>query len=424
MAKAEIKFRRAERDTKPYKIADEGGLYLLVHPNGSKYWRMRLFVKGRERLLSFGLYPAMTLEMARAARNEVRARVGRGDAPIAAKNDVNTSPSQTVTTFENVAREWHARFSNQWSAKHAQKLLRRLEMHAFPYIGLMPISAVAASDVRTIVERVVLAGTLDTAHGTRIVTGQVLRYGIAMGHAVSDPTSALRGIIPGHTRVHVGALTDPKKVGTLIQRIRGGTCAPVIRYAMLISALTFQRPGNIRLMEWSELDFENAMWSIPSRKMKRSKHEKVNGQPHLVPLSKQAIGVFRDLKSSPLTISPLCFPGPRISLRPMSDNTVNAALRSLGYSKEEMTAHGFRAMARTLLDEQLEEPHHLIEAQLDHKVADSLGRAYNRTSHIQQRAAMMQRWADYLDALASSAPALPGTSLRTSRRSSSVGMAD
>ena len=424
MAKAEIKFRRAGSATKPYKIADERGLYMLVHPNGSKYWRMRLFSKGAERLLSLGSYPAVTLEMARAARNEVRARVVRGEPPIPEKHDDNSSRSKAATTFEDVARGWHSRFLNQWSTKHGQKLLRRLEMHVFPYVGSRPISAVVASDIRTIVERVASAGTLDTAHGTRIVTGQVLRYAIAMGHEVSDPTPALRGIIPGHTRVHAGALTDPNAVGALIQRIRTGTCAPAIRYAMLISALTFQRPGNIRMMEWSELDLEHAIWSIPSRKMKRSKQEKVNGQPHLVPLSKQAVAIFCELKASPFTSSLLCFPSPRISVRPMSDNTINAALRSLGYSKEEMTAHGFRATARTLLDEQLEEAHHLIEAQLDHKVADSLGRAYNRTSHIQQRAAMMQRWADYLDSLASSVPASARTSLRKSSSSSRVALAD
>jgi integrase len=412
VAKADMKFRRAESASKPYKISDEGGLFLLVHSNGSKYWRMRIFVDGRERLLSFGVYPAVSLELARAKRNNVNERVARGESPLEEKTVQPLPPAQAITTFEGVARAWHDRFVGQWSKKHGEKLLRRLEMHVFPHIGGTPISSVTASDVRAIVERVALAGTLDTAHGTRIVTGQVFRYAIAMGHTLSDPTSALRGIIPGHTRVHVGALTDPKAVGLLMQRIRASTCAPVIRYVMLISALTFQRPGNVRLMEWSELDIEQSMWTIPSVKVKRSKHEKTNGQPHLVPLSKQAVAIFRLLKASPYAVSPLCFPGPRISLRPLSDNTVNAALRSLGYSRAQMTAHGFRAMARTLLDEQLEMPLHLIEAQLAHKVADPLGRAYNRTSHIQQRVAMMQKWADYLDELAASTPLVLGTTLR------------
>ena len=399
--------RKAKPTERTYRLYDRDGLYLEITAAGGKYWRLKYRLAGKEKRAALGVYPVVTLAAAREATLIAREHVAVGVDPIAARKaekhlEVGADP------FEVIAREWHAKFSPDWSETHGRKLLRRLELHVFPAIGTKPIAQLASADVLALIRPPESRGDMEIAHGIRIVVGQVCRYAVATARAANDPTPALRGAIKPMTVKHAATRTDPREVGALIRSIRDYNGGAVVRAALVLSALTFQRPGNVRMMEWAELDLDAGMWAIPSAKMKRKKEEKENGVPHLVPLCSQAVDALR--KIQPLTgHGRYAFPGERTHDRPMSENTVTAALRSLGYSNEQMTAHGFRAMARTLLDEVLEEPIHVIEAQLAHKVRDALGNAYNRTSHIEQRRKMMQRWADYLDAIAEGGNVIPFT---------------
>lgn len=390
--------RKAKSTEKTYRLYDRDGLYLEVTPAGGKYWRLKYRLAGKEKRAALGVYPAVSLATARDATTKAREQVKSGVDPVAARK-VEKQALAGVDSFEAVAREWHAKFSPGWSATHARKLVRRLELHVFPFIGSDPIVELAPAAVLRVMLKAEARGDMETAHGIRIVVGQVCRYAVSTGRAVNDPTPALRGAIKPNETKHMAAITNPKDVGALIRSIRDYNGGPVVRAALKASAWTFQRPGNVRMMEWTELDLDGAMWAIPSAKMKRVKKDKENGAPHIVPLCTQAVEELRKLH--PITgHGRYVYPGERTHDRPISENTITAALRSLGYSGEQMTAHGFRAMARTLLDEVMEEPIHVIEAQLAHKVRDALGNAYNRTSHIEQRRGMMQRWADYLDKLA------------------------
>jgi len=401
----DTKVRKAKSTEKTYRLYDRDGLYLEVTAAGGKYWRLKYRLAGKEKRAALGVYPAVTLAAAREATLIARQHVATGADPIAARN-ADKQAATALDPFEAIAREWHAKFSPGWSETHGRKLLRRLELHVFPVIGTKPIAQLASADVLALIRVPEERGDMEIAHGIRIVVGQVCRYAVATARAGNDPTPALRGAIKPMTVKHAATRTDPREVGALIRAIRDYNGGPVVRTALVVSALTFQRPGNVRMMEWTELDLDAGMWAIPSAKMKRKKEDKERGVPHLVPLCSQAVDALR--KIQPVTgHGRYVFPGERTHDRPMSENTVTAALRSLGYSNEQMTAHGFRAMARTLLDEILEEPIHVIEAQLAHKVRDALGNAYNRTSHIEQRRKMMQRWADYLDALAIGGNVIP-----------------
>ena len=397
--------RKAKPTEKTYRLYDRDGLYLEVTAAGGKYWRLKYRLAGKEKRAALGVYPTVTLAAAREATLIAREHVASGADPIAARK-ADKQATAVVDPFETIAREWHAQFSPRWSETHANKLLRRLEIHVFPSIGNKPIAQLTSAEVLALIRTPEERGELETAHGLRIVIGQVCRYAVATSRATNDPTPALRGALKANTNKHLGAVIAPKDAGALIRAIRDYNGGPVVRTALVLSALTFQRPGNVRMMEWTELDLDAGMWAIPSAKMKRKKKDKENGVAHLVPLCAQAVEALRTVQA--LTgHGRYVFPGERTHDRPMSENTVTAALRSLGYSKEQMTAHGFRATARTLLDEVLEEPIHVIEAQLAHKVRDALGNAYNRTSHIEQRRGMMQRWADYLDAIAAGGNVLP-----------------
>ena len=402
----DIKFRNAKPLERPYKLSDELGMYLLVTPSGGRYWRFKYRVGGTEKLMALGVYPEVPLETARTRRDVARGQLAHGIDPMVAKLEESNAEHaadlevavKAANSFENIAREWHEKFSPAWSATHGIKLMRRLELHVFPCFGSKAIADLKPSDVLAAMRKPEARDELETAHGIRVVVGQICRYAVATGRASNDPTPALRGAIKANKNTHMGAATTPKHAAVLMRAIDGYEGSFSVRAALMLAALTFQRPGNIRMMEWSELDLGTATWTIPSAKMKRVKQDKENGLPHIVPLSTQACKILEELM--PFTgHSQYCFPGERTVIRPISDNTLNAALRTLGFAKEEATAHGFRAMARTLLDEVLEAPVHIIEAQLAHKVRDLLGTAYNRTSHIAQRRKMMQQWADYLDNL-------------------------
>ena len=350
--------------------------------------------------MALGVYDSVSLVTAREKTTKARKQLVNGvDPGELRKSGKQAEESAINDSFEAVAREWHAKFSPDWLATHANKLIRRLEMHAFPFICGKAISDVSAADVLALLQKPESRGELETAHGVRVVVGQVCRYAVATGRASNDPTPTLRGAIKPHPNKHMASVTSDAEVGLLMRAIDQYNGGPIVRTALILSALTFQRPGNVRMMEWSEVDLVAGMWTIPSAKMKRVKEDKENGLPHLVPLASQAVSALTKLASF-TGHGRLVFPGERSHDRPISENTVNVALRSMGYSKDQASAHGFRATARTILDEVLQEPIHVIEAQLAHKVRDALGNAYNRTTHIAQRRAMMQRWADYLDAAA------------------------
>jgi integrase len=397
---SDVAIKTAKPADKAYRLYDRDGLYIEIAPSGGKYWRLKYRFDGKEKRLALGVYPAVKLGQAREQTIKARELLATDIDPSQHRRaEKHTEAYGGINSFEAVAREWHAKFSPDWSSTHANKLIRRLEMHAFPFIGSKALRDISAMDVLALLQKPEACGQLETAHGIRVVVGQVCRYAVATGRATADPTPMLRGAIKAHRNKHMASVTTEAGVAKMMRAIDQYNGGPIVSTALLVSALTFQRPGNIRMMEWAELDLGAGMWTIPSEKMKRVKADKLNGAPHLVPLAAQCVIALRNLH--PITgHTRLVFPGERSHDRPISENTINVALRTMGYSKDEATAHGFRAMARTLLDEILEEPIHVIEAQLAHKVRDALGNAYNRTSHIEQRKKMMQRWADYLDKIA------------------------
>lgn len=399
--------RNAAPREKPYRLADGGGLYLEVAPAGGKYWRLKYRFGGKEKRLALGVYPTVTLAEARSKRDEAKKRISDGVDPGEAKKaEKRTSRLNAENSFEAVAREWHAKYAPTWSGAHGDRILRRLEVDAFPWIGGKPVAELAPPDVLDVVRRVERRSALETAHRLRDNIGQAMRYAVATGRAARDITADLRDALPPVQKRHFAALTDPAKVAELLRAIDGYSGTLPVSCALRLAPMLFQRPGELRNAGWAEFDLDDGTWEIPSERMKRTKQHKAAGGAHIVPLPAQAVAILRELQ--PLTGNGrFLFPSVRTQDRPMSDNTINAALRRLGYDAETMTGHGFRAMARTILDEVLAVPAAIIEAQMAHAVKDPLGRAYNRTAHLPQRREMMQRWADYLDELKHGAKVLP-----------------
>ena len=297
-----------------------------------------------------------------------------------------------------MARELHATKAGGWSAHHGTQWLRTLEKDAFPWLGSLPLVDVSAPVVLTALRRVEKRGTIRSAHDLREYVGQVFRYGIATARCATNPAGDLRGALKPYTERHMAAVLEPDEAGELLRAIDAYSGQPATRAALVLSALLFQRPGNIREMEWCELDTEAALWTIPAAKMKRTAAAKLNGRPHLVPLAPQALAILAELR--PVSgHGQYVFPSLLTGERPMSENTIRAALRRMGYSNDEMTAHGFRAMARTMMVEKLNVTPDVIEAQLAHGKSGPLGMAYDRAEYMEQRRAMMKLWADYLDRL-------------------------
>ena len=322
------------------------------------------------------------------AREQVAAGIDPGEARKAQKAAQTES---AANSFEVIAREWHNRFSPTWTEMYAERVLDRLQRDAFPWIGARPFAEIKAPDVLAVLRRVESRGALESAHRLRTIIGQVFRYAVATGRTERDPTGDLKGALPPKNRTHFASMTDPKEVAPLLRAIDGYEGSFVVKCAMRLAPLVFVRPGELRQAEWSEFDLDAGEWNIPAEKMKMN-------SAHLVPLSRQAVDILKELQ--PLTgASRYVFPSGRTFARPMSENAVLAALRRMGYSKEEMTGHGFRAMARTILDEVLQVRPDFIEHQLAHAVKDPNGRAYNRTAHLAERRKMMQLWSDYLDGL-------------------------
>lgn len=400
--------RHTKPADKPLRLYDERGLYLEVSPKGGKWWRLKYSFAGKQRLLSLGTYPDTGLKAVREKRDQARRMLAQGIDPSAARKAKQASRTEIVANgFEAVAREWHATVHlAQVSGGHAARTLIRLEQDVFPWLGGLPVGEIKAPMLLQTMRRIEARGAIETAHRALQACGQVFRYAIATGRAERDPTPDLRGALKPVLVKHMAAITDPKRVGDLLRAIEAYKGMPITRAALQLAPLVFVRPGELRKAEWSEFDLDAKQWRIPAARMKRTKQEKLSGSDHVVPLSRQAMAVLRELH--PLSgHGRYLFPSPRTGERPMSDNGVLAALRRMGFPKDEMTGHGFRAMARTLLAERLNVDEAVIEAQLAHAVRDSLGRAYNRTEFVEQRRRMLQTWADYLDKLREGAEVIP-----------------
>lgn len=379
-----------ETTGKPYAMRDEKGLYLEVRPNGGKWWRYAYRFQGREQLISLGVYPDVSLKRARERLAEARQLLADGVNPSAHRKATKAATAErAANSFEVVAREWYQKFSGDWSTSHSKGVRQRLERDVYPFIGSKPIAEVSAPDLLAVVRRVEERGALETAHRELAYCGQIFRYAIATHRATRDVSADLRGALPPAKEGHFSAVTEPKKVGELLRALDGYEGTLTVRCALRLAPMVFVRPGELRNAEWADFDLGAAEWRYRVSKTETD---------HIVPLSRQAVALLRELE--PVSgHGRYVFPGQRTAQRPMSDNAILAAMRRMGIAKEEMSGHGFRAMARTILDEVLNFPPHLIEHQLAHAVRDPLGRAYNRTKHLPERHAMMQQWADYLDSL-------------------------
>ncbi|MGE0918059.1 tyrosine-type recombinase/integrase [Trichlorobacter lovleyi] len=397
---SDLKISKAKPQDKEYRLFDGGGLYLAVTPSGGKLWRIKYRFEGKAKELHLGAYPVITLAEARQKLLDTKRTIAGGVDPGAVKKARKQARlEKEANSFEVIAREWHGRYVGQWTAGHAVTIMSRLERDVFPYLGSEPVEEIKAPAVLKLLRRVESRGALESAHRIRTVIGQVLRYAVATGRAERDCTGDLKGALPPATKKHLAALTDPKDVAPLLRAIDGFQGSFVVKCALRLASIFFVRPGELRQAEWTEFDFDAAQWNIPAERMKMK-------LPHIVPLSEQAIAILKELR--PLTgHSKYVFPSHRTPLRCMSNNAVNAALRRMGFEKDEMCAHGFRAMARTILDEVMGFRIDFIEHQLAHAVKDANGRAYNRTAHLEARRQMMQQWADYLDGLKAGAKVLP-----------------
>ena len=390
--------RNAKPAAKTVRMFDRDGLYLEVSPRGGKWWRLKYRFAGREKRVSLGVYPEVNLKKARARTIDARQLLDAGVDPSENRRAAKAAQIEGASnSFEVVTREWIDRQMKSWVKGHGERILTRFERDIFPWIGARPIADLTAPELLTTVRRIEKRGALETAHRALSNCGQVVRYAIATGRAKRDPTVDLRGALPPVRPTHFAAITEPKRVGALMRAIEGYEGSLTVRCALRLAPLVFVRPGELRHAEWTAMDLEGGEWRYTVTK---------TNTPHVVPLSSQAVAVLRELK--PLTgRGRYVFSSARSSQRPMSDNAILAAMRRMGIAKDEMSGHGFRAMARTILDEVLGFRPDFIEHQLAHAVRDPNGRAYNRTAHLAERRKMMQAWADYLDKLKYGADVIP-----------------
>lgn len=383
--------RNAKPKDKPYKLSDSGGLFLAVQPSGGRWWRYKYRFAGVEKSIGFGTYPDTSLRAAREQHAEARRKLAAGIDPSAERQAAKAAGAErAANSFEAIAREWHAKQAKKWEPSTTEKARARLENDLFPWIGSRPVAEITTPEVLQALRRVE-SRSVDTAHRVLQDAVKVIRYAIQTGRAERNPAAELQGALEPRRKSHFASIIEPPKVGELLRALHGYSGQPATAAALKLAPLLFVRPGELRAMEWGEIDLDKAEWNIPAERMKMR-------AAHLVPLSSQAVEVLRELH--PITgRSRFVFPSLGAADRPMSENTVNAALRRLGYSGDEMTGHGFRAMARTILDEVLHFRPDYIEHQLAHAIRDPNGRAYNRTAHLPERRKMMQAWADYLDGL-------------------------
>jgi integrase len=406
MALTDTAIRKARPGIKPtgeatdssYKLSDDKGLYLLINLNGSRWWRFDYRVDGKRKTLSMGVYPDVSLKDARDKRDEARKLLAKDIDPGEHRKAIQSAKTESLAnSFAAIAREWFAKHKHTWAKSHADKIIYRLEKDVFPWMGSRPIAEIKAPELLAVLRRAESRGALDTAKRIKQNCGQVFRYAVATGRAERDPSQDLRGAIPPAKQKHFAAITEPTKVGELLRAIEGFRGTFIVQCALRLAPLFFVRPGELRRAEWSGFDLEKAEWRYFVTKTRTE---------HLVPLATQVVSILRDLYA--LTgHGQYVFPG-RDPKKPMSEAAVNAALRRMGYdTKSEITGHGFRAMARTILAEELHQKPEVIEHQLAHKVPDALGTAYNRTKFIKERREMMQLWADYLDKLKAGAEVIP-----------------
>ena len=387
MSLTDAKVRRAHPQERTYKLSDGNGIYLEVAPNGSKRWRLKYRLSGKEKRLSLGTYPETSLKTARSKRDEARAKVAEGIDPSATRKAERAARAEAMQNdFETVAREWWEAIHRQnVTESHAHRNLRRLENHAFPLLAKRPIAEITPGEVLTVLRRLEEKGQVENAHRLKILIGQVFRYAIPTGRADRDITADLKDALRPSGANHHPAITTPEEFGALLRAIDGYTGQPTTTAALRLLPMLFTRPGELRMAAWPDFDLEAGTWHYQPAK---------GGHPLLTPLPRQALTILHELR--PLTgHGHYVFPANRGRNRPMSNNTINAALKSMGYDRR-MVAHGFRAAARTLLVERLGYPVEIVEMQLGHAVRDMHGRAYNRATYFDQRKEMMQAWADYL----------------------------
>jgi integrase len=386
----DTQIKQAKGTGKVQRLWDERGLYLEVTPPGGKVWRFKYRFNGKEKRIGFGKYPDVGLKEARERREEARKLLASGVDPSENRKTQKAAVAlREANNFERIAREWFTRYSPTWAVSHAKVVIRRLEKDIFPWLGSRAIAEITAPELLAVIRKVEGRGALETAHRELGICGQVFRYAVATGRAERDPSGDLRGALPPVKDNHFAAVTDPKRLGEILRMLDGYAGGLIVRCALRLAPLVFVRPGELRHAKWSEIDLSAREWRFTASKTE------IN---HIVPLSKQAIEILEEIQ--PFTGSgEWVFPSGRSSSRPMSENAVLAALRALGIEKDEMTGHGFRATARTLLDEVLGFKVELIEMQLAHRVRDLHGRADNRTKHLDERRSLMQTWADYLGKL-------------------------
>lgn len=379
----------AKPKDKPYKLADEKGLYLFIQSSGSKLWRFDYRFGGKRKTLALGSFPDVSLSDARDRRDVARKLLANDADPSETKKAAKASKiGLQLNSLEVVAREWASSYFTNKSASHQQRTMRRLELYIFPWLGSKQMSEIAAPQILEAVKRIENLNKLETAHRTLQALSQVFRHAVQTGRAMRDPCVDLRGALPATVVKHMAAFTEPKQIAELLRAIDGFTGSFTVQSALRLSPLVFTRPSELRTAKWADIDLEAREW--------RYRVSKTNTM-HLVPLSKQATKLFGDMQ--PLSgHGEFVFQGGHDSKKPMSAAAINAALKRIGYdTQQDITAHGFRAMARTVLHERLNIDPYIIEHQLAHKVPDALGAAYNRTKFIEQRTAMMQTWADYLE---------------------------
>lgn len=403
MKLADTKLRKL---TTPGKHADGGGLYLEVTAAGGRYWRMKYRFGGKEKRLAFGVYPTVGLKEAREQREAAKQALARGEDPgamkKAAKASAETAAANTVLA---VGLDWLATQKDGWSLTHYDREARNLNKDVFPYLGKRAIRDIEPPELLKVIRKVEERGALDVAHRVLLTSRGVWQHAVANGHADRDITQDIKKALKPHLKRNLPAITDPAQLGALLRASDAYQGGPVVRAALAVAPILFQRPGNLRVMRWADLDLEAGLWSIPSMDMKRTKVQKINGQAHIVPLPRQVLATLAELQ--PLTgHREYVFPGFRDPTKPMSEAGVNAALHALGY-KDVHTWHGYRATGRTILRQVLKFPVDIIEGQLAHKGQITHGGAYDRAQHVEERTDMLQVWADYLDKLRAGADVIP-----------------
>ena len=390
--------RQAKPRAKPYKLADGGGLFLLVAPSGGKHWRVKYRVDGKEKVLSLGSYPELTLAEARDRRSETRKQLDRGDDPAVERRQEQIARAMArAQTFGVLAEEFIGKLERDRLGEATMRKVRWILEELSAPLWKRPITAITAPEILEVLRRIEARGRFETAQRARSTIARVFRYAVVTGRATTDPTPALSGALVIHRAQHRAAITDPKEFGRLLRAIDSLERSPIVKPALQLLALCYTRPGELRRAEWSEIDFEKALWSIPAERMKMR-------QPHSVPLPRQALELLR--KHHAVTgHGHYVFPGARTARRPLSDNAFNAALRSLGFPKELVVAHGFRTTASTLLNECGHWHPDAVERSLAHQEQNAVRRAYARGEYWDERVRMGQWWADYVDAMREGRPA-------------------